>query len=418
MTKTSEKALKLKQTQIQHLHRSKEEAVLAAKEFRNNMESVLNRLERETLKEVEVQFEKLEAILKQEMKRADEENESLKQAALNLQKSETNKAQTFVSLKNAQKKIKDAGKKSFSKDPPVNDKIVFVPDSDFQNFLKDLESFGRLESTSYEQRTTSYTVKAKTTINIQIPSDSKTSNVIGSCTTEDCLLLLADSYNKKLKRVVPGTSSIVDYCDLPASPYDVCCISKHAAAVTLSNKTVDFVVLEKTMKLSGQLKLNHNCYGIAYKEQKLYISDNGMKVYIHDMTGNQIDTISTDESGNSLFGINRLLSVNDSGDKIFVADWNLGLVTLEAKGRRINTFSDPELTAATGICTDGGGNIFVCGWNSHNVMLITQNGKKVGVVLGQRDGLRAPLSVSFDSQHLRLFVTQESSSIVKVFELK
>ncbi|KAL4224343.1 hypothetical protein ACF0H5_017798 [Mactra antiquata] len=59
------------------------------------------------------------------------------------------------------------------------------------------------------------------------------------------------------------------------------------------------------------------------------------------------------------------------------------------KGRNyLSTFKDIDLMYTDGVCVDGRGNIFVVGCHSHNVVQFDENGKKIGVVIKQQDGLK------------------------------
>jgi hypothetical protein len=43
--------------------------------------------------------------------------------------------------------------------------------------------------------------------------------------------------------------------------------------------------MDNKLITSKQLKLNHYCYGLAYKDNKLFISDSKTALYIYDING-------------------------------------------------------------------------------------------------------------------------------------
>ena len=44
---------------------------------------------------------------------------------------------------------------------------------------------------------------------------------------------------------------------------------------------------------------------------------------------------------------------------------------------------------------DAGNNVFVCGWSSHNIQVITANGRKYETLLSSSDGLQRSYSVAY-----------------------
>ncbi|KAL4218530.1 hypothetical protein ACF0H5_023264 [Mactra antiquata] len=108
---------------------------------------------------------------------------------------------------------------------------------------------------------------------------------------------------------------------------------------------------------------------------------------------------------------------DNNGDKMFVGDLNKGLICFDGAGNYLSTSSDNDLKNVDGVCVDGYGNVFVVGCYSHNVVQYNEDGKKIGVIVQQQDGLYTPRSVCFHQELNRLFVTMNSSN-VKMYELE
>ncbi|XP_053396827.1 uncharacterized protein LOC128556286 [Mercenaria mercenaria] len=402
---------------IQRLCKSKTEAENEIRDFGKVMETLLKSLQKESLKEIEEQFRQMKLQLEEEKKGAEDELDILKQAEEGLVKAEGNRAQQFVSLKTAQNIIAQTEEMSRSLRLTNDANISFAPDSTIRNFLLNRKTLGSVNhdvATQVQQRKALYAIKATRESNIKMQNDASSCWVHGSCLTEDGALLMADFSNKTLKRANNVTTPVLDYCNLPDQPYSVCCIGKHEAAVTLTNNTVQFVSLADQMTPTRQIKLTHKCFGIAYKGDKLYITDYGKSLYIYDMTGK----VSKNITGNSLFQWSRHIAFSGTGKETFVTCQAKGLINLDVNARHTNTYTASELLVTTGVCSDGRGNLFVCGHGSNNVVQIGQDGNKFGEIVKSSNGLKSPQSLCFNQRTSTLVVTQSDSNIVKLFDLQ
>ncbi|XP_045196108.2 uncharacterized protein LOC123551322 isoform X3 [Mercenaria mercenaria] len=380
------------------------------------METLLKSLKKESLKEIEKQFRQKKLQSEEEKKGAEDELAILKQAEEGLVKAEGNRAQQFVSLKSAQNIIAQTEEMSRSLRSTNDANISFAPDSAIRNFLLNCKTLGSVNhdvATRMQQRKALYAIMATREFNIKMQNDATSCLVHGSCLTEDGALLMADFSNNSLKRANNVTNPVLDHCKLPDHPYSVCCVSKHEAAVTLRNNTIQFVSLVGQMTPTRQIKLDHNCFGVAYKRDRLYITDNNKALYIYDMTGNLLQKSSQNISGN-----NRHIVFSDTGSETFVTCTDKGLVILDVDAKHTNTYTVPELLVTTGACSDGHGNLFLCGYSSSNVIQIGQDGNKIGEIVKPLNGLKNPQSLCFDHRTSTLVVTQSNSDIVKVFDLQ
>ncbi|XP_053396147.1 uncharacterized protein LOC128556159 [Mercenaria mercenaria] len=298
--KTSREAL------LEEMNKSKTDAVNEIKAFRAEMETMIRNMEKESIKEVEKEYQTMNAMLLEEIKKSEIQIISLERLADNIKQSDGNVAQQFVSIKTAQKTITRTDDIMNSFNAHTHAKVSFVADQSVLGFLQELKTFGSVNSN------TVYSVKETREMNIKVQSDTLTCTVFGSCLTQGGQLLLPDFNNKKLKRVDISKLSVEDYCDLPSNPCGVCCIDNQEAVVTLNNNTIQFVNLRNPMKLTHDIKLDNYCFGIAYKDSKLLITNNSTSLYIYDMAGTLLQTISRDNSGNDLFSKCRQIAFSDS----------------------------------------------------------------------------------------------------------
>jgi DNA-binding beta-propeller fold protein YncE len=172
--------------------------------------------------------------------------------------------------------------------------------------------------------------------------------------------------------------------------------------------------MDNKLITTKQLKLDHNCHGLAYKDNKLFISDATTALYIYDMNGTMLKKITTDKQGNALFKRNRDISLGSDGNMIYVADFDKGLIVLDIEGNYKTTITDPDFINLVGVCTDKRGNIFVCGWGDSKIVQINE---KADVKLCVLDNVLRGLSCSFNLKHNRLEVTTYNSDTIKVYDL-
>ncbi|XP_053401720.1 uncharacterized protein LOC123540149 isoform X2 [Mercenaria mercenaria] len=406
---------KAKQQILSELKKQKQRATDSIINYRKELEAELKRLETESLKEVDAQYRGTKRDLQNEIKEAEQHIDVLEQSTAKLQMCHGNKAQEFVCFKTAQRNILTAKSSTSKQQSEV--KIFFSADMKIKNYLKQLKTLGEVSTSeaTYKPRTTAYTVKQQRNIDIRLKEDRNACTIWGSCFTEDGSLLLADWYNNKLKRLDVSTDTITDHLDLEADPRAVCLTSKQEAAVSLHNKTIQFVSLGYKMTTTRKLKMDHYCFGLAFNDGKLFISDQNQTVYIHDVSGTMLHKITTDKSGNPIFTFTRHISVSTNRDRVYVADNNKGLITLDIQGNYLSTFTDPDLVYPHGVCTDMRGNILVCGFESSNIVQISEDSKtKLGIIKTDQ----YPLSVCFDPHQNKLVVTHLNSNTVKVYELK
>ncbi|KAL4221080.1 hypothetical protein ACF0H5_019341 [Mactra antiquata] len=289
---------------------------------------------------------------------------------------------------------------------------TFTPNKSLMKYLNGLHGIGMVGK---KERTDLYKIKESKDINIKVDGDSKRCGSDGCCHTFDNQLLVTDHMNKSLKLIDTHTMTVIDVCKLDSEPFGVCCITDDEAVVACGGKKIQFVSYGNKMKHTRHFETSHPCFGITTKNDKLYVTDGGSSLYIYDMAGNLLETISQD---NKLLSRCENVTFTENGDKMYVCDGLKGVVCFDGEDNYQSTFNDSDLSGANGVCVDGRGNIFVVGCVSHKVVQFNENGKKIGVVINKQDRLQQfPCSVCFDNSLNRLYVTLGEGDVVKMYEL-
>ncbi|XP_060586134.1 uncharacterized protein LOC132741886 [Ruditapes philippinarum] len=410
-----EEAERAKKLLIKELNVQKEKATESIRQFRKEIEEILDTFEKSTLKTLEEKYKNSKEKLGNEIKNLHRHIDELKLSSQKLTKSVGNKAQEFVAVKTSRKQIIEATEaeaQSVTKSSDV--KVEFIADSTIKDVLKDFKTFGLIAVSNTENlRDKMYIVERKKQVNIKHVNDLRQCSVNGSCFIDNELLFLTDYVNNTLKLINLSSESIKDQLNLEAAPMKICQISTNDFAVSLTNQTVQFVTIGNKVYTTKQLKLDHRCYGLAYKDNKLFISDSGSALYIYDMNGTLLKKITTDGQGNEIFNANRDISVSSDGNMIYVANYN-SLIVLDLDGNFKATITDPDVINPIGVCTDKRGNIFMFGWYESKIVQINEKTSKILGIFGK---VLNSTSCAFHLKHNRLAVTIHNSDTVDVYDL-
>ncbi|KAL4229776.1 hypothetical protein ACF0H5_010167 [Mactra antiquata] len=412
---------KSKDGQLAALNEARDEALQKITKFQLALEATVKKAAEMSKNEMMNAYTKLVQEILEDKSDCQKASETLHDASDKLDKAEGNRAQRFVCTKLAERKIATTENKIAEKRKRRNpdEQLSFTPNKALTDYINGLHGIGVVGETS-KKGSDLYKIGESKDINIKHENDCNKCWSAGCCITYDNQLLVTDYRNKKLKRIDLKRLTEIDYYQLDKSPRAVCCISQHEAVVAYEypNYVIHFISIGTKMLLSRQINLHHHCYGIIAKDDKLYVTDYRSSLYIHEMTGKLLKTISQDNAGNQLFYQSKHVTFNESGDRLYIGDTKKGIVCFDDEGNYLSTYNDGAMSNVDGVCADGRGNIFVVGRESHNVVQFSEDGKKIGVVLKQEDGLKYPRSVCFDKKLNRLFVVMEESNVVKMYELK
>lgn len=282
---------KTKEHLLIELQKSRAEAIQTIQTFRRDLEALLMQLEKASIEEVEAQYVDMETCVKNERQDDDDHTNTTEQANKQFDNTAKNVAHKTGSFDECPKKITSSSEQvdhtPATALTAVN--ICYKINSDIYKFLKELRSFGHAEFSSRHDNPTNprtltrqivYNLRTTADVNVKMADDYSELYIPACFYTSDDYLLLTDFYNKKLKRVDVSRQCIQDHCDMPEGPLAVTCTDFREAAISLLNNKVQLVTLGDKMTLSRQLKFDHVCYGLAYSEGQLFISNNDQHVFV------------------------------------------------------------------------------------------------------------------------------------------
>ncbi|CAG2212586.1 unnamed protein product [Mytilus edulis] len=103
--------------------------------------------------------------------------------------------------------------------------------------------------------------------------------------------------------------------------------------------------------------------------------------------------------------------VTTFGDKLFYTNRDNNSVTCcDYHGNKLWTFCNKSvLDTPCGISVDNDGNLFVVGWYTHNVVVISPDGQHYRKMLSRKDGLNHPLVLHYDQSTNTLLVANRAN---------
>ena len=267
-------------------------------------------------------------------------------------------------------------------------------------------------------------VKSTKEVNIELPDDSYAPDITGCTFLSNGNILLCDNWNKKMK-LLDSDMTVKKSLKLSDRPWNVAAVSENEAIITfydLKNKDLQYIGTHPDLKQGNKITLPDTCYGLQVVNNEIYTcchKDSGHdEIWRLDRTGNIISKIVLTQirSGMSLY---LGLCLTDSNPRVYLTDWNNNRVTCFQldDGKMVYQYEDKELVTPEGIYVDSVGNSLVCGTGSHNVVVITADGRKHGELLTNKDIHVFPKCVDYRPGDNALIVGGWGSSKLFVYKL-
>ncbi|KAL4241150.1 hypothetical protein ACF0H5_001928 [Mactra antiquata] len=398
-------------TLLKQLRDSKKTAIKAVSEYRIEMEKFLKKLEEASIKEIEDKYQTLESQILAERQRYEDSIDELKNLKQLIQQASGNIAQLFVCSKLAEKKCTTLRDDEKKRKTFKHAEIKFVPSEQLKSSIEKMKHLGETSAISSRMYNL-YKVTKICDMKVGLKEDTSGCWIYGSCIIDDTVIF-TDYENDKLKRFDISSSSLIDYCEVPDRPCGVCRVGEREVAVACWD-SVQFVSIHNKLSLLRSIQMNHVCYGIAYSNDKLYITDWDKSLYMYDMSGNILKTVTSDNSGQPIFECSKHITFNDKKDRLFVGDAGKGLVCFNAECDYIETVTDSDVRP-DGVCTDGYGNVIVANYGLQTIVQCSRDGQKCGIIVNKTR--EYPASVSIHHGLRKMFVGYDRTNTVEVYNL-
>ncbi|XP_045159431.1 uncharacterized protein LOC123524897 isoform X2 [Mercenaria mercenaria] len=281
-----------------------------------------------------------------------------------------------------------------------------------------------VSESSYGKRTKSLVIKSKMgNYNVKIKNllINKDDNDKSVCEVNSVRLLpnghilLTDSGNKRIKKLDTSYYA-VSHCDLPGPSYGLCYIGKDIAVVSEGPAgNIQFVNISGKMKLEHTVKLDHECYALAFHGDTLYVTDrNTVYTYNKDL---QQKKMLYCNGRLTVFEIMCGIAVTDDGERLYITALSGGTITIDKNGNHLFTFKH-KVDFARDVCVVGDGTVLVLDKSNVVFQVDYRGGKDLGKIVCPSDGLELPESLCYDRQNCRLIVSCYMSNYVTVFQMQ
>ena len=265
-------------------------------------------------------------------------------------------------------------------------------------------------------------VKSKKEVNIELSDDDYNPYIIVCTFLSNGHILLCDFNNIKLK-LLDSDMSIKKSLQLPEAPNNVAAIGENEAIITFNYRnTLDFqyIYTHPDLKLGKAITLPNKCYGLQVVNDEIYTTchkDSGHDEILRlDRAGNIMSKIALTQS-NSDCSYYLGLCLSGSSPRVYLTEFSNSKVTcFQLDGKMVYQFTEKQLKTPLGIYVDSAGNSLVCCRGSHNVVVITADGKKHGELLTSKD-IANPQCIDYRPDDNTLIVGCDNSSKLFLYKL-
>ncbi|XP_062587353.1 uncharacterized protein LOC134248991 [Saccostrea cucullata] len=141
------------------------------------------------------------------------------------------------------------------------------------------------------------------------------------------------------------------------------------------------------------------------------------KVNRYSNTGEHIQTIQHDNTGQELYSYPDYITENRNGDVIVSDSWS-GVVVTDRRGRHRFTYTGPPSGSGLepgGICTDALSHILLCDFITNTIHIIDRDGNYLTEIVTVQHGIDRPWSLSYDDNTRSVWVG--SYNTVNIYRL-
>ena len=265
-------------------------------------------------------------------------------------------------------------------------------------------------------------VQSRSQVNVKAGDDKKPPWITGCTVMTNGDVVLCDGSNHKIK-LLNSSGVLTGNMKLSLWPQGVSVLDPSSVIVTLPHKKqLQVVQVYPQLKPGRVIQLDKKCWGVAVGKGELYVTCCNIfdgEVRVLGLDGKVKRRLGVNQDGSFMFTMPEYITLNSSGEKIFVSDNVTDIVTcMSVDGRRvIYTYEDDSMRNPGALLCDSEDNILVCGMWSNDVQVLTADGKRHCTLLTASDGLKAPCSIAYRDSDNTLLVGCDDNDHLLSFQL-
>ena len=253
-------------------------------------------------------------------------------------------------------------------------------------------------------------VQSRSRVNVKAGDDTESPIITGCTVMTNGDVVLFDSFNKKIN-LLNSSGVLTGNMKLSSWPHDASVLDQTSVIVTLPvNKQLQVVEVYPQLKPGRVIQLDKRCWGVEVGKGELYVTCHNYnpgegEVRVLELDGKVKRRLGVNQDGSFMFTWPDYITVNSSGEKIFVSDQRTHTVTcMSVDGRVIYTYKDDSMIHPMGLLCDSEDNVLVCGRDSNNVQVLTADSKRYCTLLTESDGVMRPQSIAYRESDNTLLV--------------
>ncbi|XP_060581177.1 uncharacterized protein LOC132737839 isoform X2 [Ruditapes philippinarum] len=244
--------------------------------------------------------------------------------------------------------------------------------------------------------------------NILTDKDRKLCTAIDFAQMSNGNLMIADYANKCVKIFYFDTLLLKEVFYVEHHPMCITCFPDNIVAVAYKD-ALCLEIFERRHETLRIYKELGDCNGLKCQGEYLYIlgSCTVCKYYLQDR-GNLKLVRRIDLKPIGIYEPEQI-DIDEFGDTLYISDAVFGVYILNKSGRLLNRIPVNE---ARGISSDGLNKVFVCCFDTDEVLKINQETAKTNLFLSLKHGVNAPCALFFDRIRRRLYVGMHNNNYI------
>ncbi|CAG2249884.1 unnamed protein product [Mytilus edulis] len=421
-----ERIKKNRKANVTDIETLREQHVKEIKQIRVEINNHLDNLEKQILEELKEKEYQCKESIQKVLLPVKERGSIITQCQLNFKsiKDYASDLQTYIEMRDLEVKVDENEQYLQSL---IDTKglehldLVYKVDTNVQNILNNLKSFGSIEiknrisdieltrakdkQAQIQVAATRKTVNdVKLILQKKITTNGKT--VRGCCMSREGDFLFTDHVLHSLYVIKSDGTLKYEMSVDPSDEFDITFVDDNNVAITsgssIDRTGIDIINIENRNTLKF-INLPGPSYGITRDQDSLFVCVEGRGIY-------KVNTMDYTTSHMISCNLPPFSYVSVLDNKIYYTDDNdNSVVCCDNKGSRHWTFkNDSVLRLPRGFTVDNDNNVFVAGERSSNVVIISNDGKQHKEILTEEDGLREPSAIFFDKQKRELLVANST----------
>jgi hypothetical protein len=238
--------------------------------------------------------------------------------------------------------------------------------------------------------------------------DSKLCTAINFAKMRNGNLMIADFANKCMKVFFFDTLLLKEVFYLEDHPMCITCFPDDIVAVAYQ-ETLCLEIFERRHETLSIYKELGHCNGLKCLDEYLYFlgSCTVCIYYLQDRENLQL-VRSIDIKPIGIYKPEQI-DIDEFGDTLYISDAGFGVYILNKSGRVLNSIL---VHGARGISSDGLNKVFVCRFDTDEVLEINQETAKTNPFLSVKHGVNVPCAVFFYRTRRRLYVGMHNNNYI------